>query len=62
MACFLYFYNTKMTVKELIEKLEQFDEDAIVEIYKNDEYSDEVKTVYESVLTDFYTTIVIQNY
>ena len=51
-----------MTVKELIEKLEQFDDDAIVEIYKNDEYTDEVKTVYE-ILTDFYTTtIVIQNY
>lgn len=51
-----------MTVKELIEKLEQFDDDAIVEIYKNDEYTDEVKNVFESVLTDFYTTIIIQNY
>lgn len=51
-----------MTVKELIEQLEQFDDDAIVEIYKRDDYTDEVKTVYESVLTDFYKVIIIQNY
>ena len=51
-----------MTVKELIEELEQFDEDAFVEIYKNDEYTDEAKTVFESVLTDFYKTVIIQNF
>ena len=51
-----------MTVKELIEQLEQFDDDAIVEIYKNDEYTDEVKTVSESVLTDYYNVVLIQNY
>jgi hypothetical protein len=51
-----------MTVKELIEKLEEYDYDSIVEIYKRDEYTDEVKTVYESVLTDFYKVIIIQNY
>lgn len=51
-----------MTVRELIEKLEEFDDDAIVEIYKNDEYTDEAKNVYESALTDYYTTIIIQNF
>lgn len=51
-----------MTVKELINKLEEYDDDSIVEIYKRDDYTDEVKTVYESVLTDFYKVIIIQNY
>lgn len=34
-----------MTVKELIEKLKEMPEDAIVEIYKNDEYLDTVDNV-----------------
>ena len=59
---FLSFNYFKMTVKELIEELEKYDDDAIVEIYKNDSYTDDVKNVYESVLTDFYKVIIIQNY
>ena len=51
-----------MTVKELIEELEKYDDDAIVEIYKDDGYTDDVKNVYESVLTDYYKVIIIQNY
>jgi hypothetical protein len=51
-----------MTVRELIEELGNYDYDAVVEIYKRDDYTDEVKTVYESVLTDFYKVIIIQNY
>ena len=51
-----------MTVRELIEELEKYDDDAIVEIYKDDSYTDDVKNVYESVLTDFYKVIIIQNY
>lgn len=51
-----------MTVKELIEELEKYDDDAIVEMYENDEYTNEVKTVYESVLSEFYKVVIIQNY
>ena len=51
-----------MTVRELIEELEKYDDDAIVEIYKDDSYTDDVKNVYESVLTDYYKVIIIQNY
>lgn len=51
-----------MTVKELIEELQKYDDDAIVEIYKDDTYTDEAKTVYQSVLTEVYTVIIIQNY
>lgn len=47
-----------MTVKELIEKLEEMPEDAIVEIYKNDEYLDDVEKVYLA----YDGTVVIQNY
>lgn len=51
-----------MTVKELIEKLKEFDEDAFVEIYLNDDYTNDVKTVFESVLSNYYKTIIIQNF
>lgn len=47
-----------MTVKELIEKLEEMPEDAIVEIYKKDEYLDDVEKVYLA----YDGTVVIQNY
>lgn len=51
-----------MTVKELIEKLKEFEEDAFVEVYTNDGYPNDVVTVCESVLSDYYKTIVIQNF
>ena len=51
-----------MTVKELIEELEEYDDDAIVEIYKDDSYTDDVKNVCEYVITDYYKVIAIQNY
>lgn len=52
----------KMTVKELIEKLQEFDEDAFVEIYTNDDYTNDVKTVFMSVLSGYYETVIIQNF
>ena len=51
-----------MTVKELIEKLQEFDEDAFVEVYTDDRYTNDVENVYESVLSDYYKTVVIQNF
>lgn len=61
-SAFYILIKKKMTVRELIEELGNYDDDAIVEIYKRDDYTDEVKNVYESVLTDFYKVIIIQNY
>ena len=47
-----------MTVKELIEKLEEMPDDAIVEVYKDDKYLDDVETVYLA----YDGTVVIRNY
>lgn len=53
-----------MTVKELIEKLKQFDENAKVEISYDDEYTEEVEEVWQTKPYEFNPNpvVIIQNY
>lgn len=48
-----------MTVRELIAELEKYDDNFIVEIYVDDDYTNDVKTVYEDNLDE--DVVIITN-
>ncbi len=60
----LLIKKSKMTVKELIEKLEQMDQNAEVEISYKDDYLDTIKEVWQTSPYEYNPNpvVIIQNF